>query len=86
MKKKFLKELSENACQCIDSISTYNKKKDSITSEIHRCIDQQVGAYQLGIKFSNIEKLKEAATTVDGKKEIKKGTNQDTCTKAGQNL
>ena len=69
-KKKFLKELSENACKCIDSIYTYNKKKDSITSEIHRCIDQQVGAYQLGIKFSNIEKLKEAATTVDGKKEI----------------
>jgi tetratricopeptide (TPR) repeat protein len=69
-KKKFLKELSENACKCIDSIYTYNKKKDSITSEIHRCIDQQVGAYQLGIKFSNIEKLKEAAATVDGKKEI----------------
>jgi tetratricopeptide (TPR) repeat protein len=69
-KKKFLKELSENACKCIDSIYTYNKKKDSITSEIHRCVDQQVGAYQLGIKFSNIEKLKEAATTVDGKKEI----------------
>lgn len=69
-KKKFLKELSENACKCIDSIYTYNKKKDSITSEIHRCIDQQVGAYQLGIKFSNIEKLKEATATVDGKKEI----------------
>ena len=69
-KKKFLKELSDNACQCIDSIYTYNKKRDTITSEIHRCIDQQVGAYQLGIKFSNIEKLKEAATTVDGKKEI----------------
>jgi tetratricopeptide (TPR) repeat protein len=69
-KKKFLKELSENACQCIDSISTYNKKKDSITSEIHRCIDQQVGAYQLGIKFSNIEKLKEAAETVDGNKQV----------------
>lgn len=69
-KKKFLKELSENACKCIDSIYTYNKKKDSITSEIHRCVDQQVGAYQLGIQFSNIEKLKEAAATVDGKKEI----------------
>ena len=30
-KKKFLKELSDNACQCIDSIYTYNKKRDTIT-------------------------------------------------------
>ena len=69
-KIKFLSELSENACKCVDSISTNNKIKDSITSEIHSCIDKQVGAYQLGIQISNIKELETTAKTIDGKKEI----------------
>lgn len=69
-KAKFLKELSDNSCKCIDSISTSNKIKDSISSEIHKCIDKQVGAYQLGIQISNIKELETTAKTVDGKKEI----------------
>ena len=69
-KNKFLKELSENACKCLDSISTNNKIKDSISSEIHKCIDKQVGAYQLGIQISNIKDLETTAITIDGKKEI----------------
>ena len=69
-KAKFLKELSENACKCIDSIATNNKIKDSISSEIHKCIDKQVGAYQLGIQISNIKDLETTAKTINGKKEI----------------
>ena len=56
--KTFLKEISENACKCIDSISVYNKSKKEISSEIHACIDKQCGAYQLGIKLAEITTLK----------------------------
>lgn len=69
-KIKFLKELSENACKCIDSISTFNKIKDTISSEIHKCIDKQVGAYQLGVQLSKINNLEDSAETINGKKEI----------------
>lgn len=40
-------ELSGKACKCVDSIETGYKKKDSISSEIHACIDDKVGAYQI---------------------------------------
>ncbi|MBF6641010.1 tetratricopeptide repeat protein [Flavobacterium sp. J49] len=63
----FLKEISDNACQCIDSISAYNKSRKEVASEIHTCIDKQCGAYQLGIKLSQIKDLK---TTVGEKKEV----------------
>lgn len=69
-KKQFLKELSENACKCIDSISTYDKIVDSISSEIHRCIDKQVGAYQMGTKLASIGNLEEVKEGDDGKKSI----------------
>ncbi len=70
-KKQFLKELSENACKCIDSINTGQKVKDSISSEIHSCIDKQVGAYQMGVKLASIKDLeKEAKEGEDGKKNI----------------
>ena len=53
-KKKILAELSEKACKCIDSIETAYKTKDSISSEIHVCIDDKVGAYQMIAKLSDI--------------------------------
>lgn len=69
-KQKFLKELSDNACICIDSINTFDKIKDSIASEISKCIDNQVGAYQMGIKIDKIKDLEKETKTVDGKKQI----------------
>nr|WP_294777193.1 tetratricopeptide repeat protein [uncultured Flavobacterium sp.] len=60
--KAFLKEIADNACQCIDSISVYNKSKKEISSEIHTCIDKQCSAYQLGMKLSEIKNL-----TAEGK-------------------
>ncbi len=50
-----LKELSENACNCIDSVDTYNKIKDQVSADIARCIDEQAGAYQLGAKLMGID-------------------------------
>ncbi|MEC4003716.1 tetratricopeptide repeat protein [Flavobacterium sp. SUN052] len=70
-KKKLLAELSESACKCIDSINSFSKSKDSISSEIHNCIDKHVGAYQMGDKLSSIKDLEKTATAGDdGKKEI----------------
>ena len=69
-KDNLLKELSENACNCIDSIDTYNKIKSEISNEINRCIKNQTGAYQLGSKLTNIDKIAENAEEKDGKKQI----------------
>lgn len=69
--QKLLSEISENACKCIDSIQTNNKSKDSISSEIHNCIDKHVGAYQMGAKLASIKDLEKKASTADeGKKQI----------------
>ncbi len=62
-----LKELSENACKCIDSINVSNKTKEAVANDINRCIDNQTGAYQLGSQLMGI-KLSED----DGKKKSKK--------------
>ena len=69
-KKKFLTQLADNACKCIDSIPTFNRKIDSISSKINSCINKQVGAYQIGVKLSDIGDLTEKATEVEGKKNI----------------
>jgi tetratricopeptide (TPR) repeat protein len=50
-KENFMKELSENACKCIDSVEVDNVIKDSISSGINRCIDQQIMAYQMLTKL-----------------------------------
>ncbi|MES2239252.1 MAG: tetratricopeptide repeat protein [Bacteroidota bacterium] len=50
----FLKELSDQSCLCIDSIPTTNLRTKTITSKISRCIDNVVGAYQIGLKLKNI--------------------------------
>lgn len=68
--KGLLKELADNACKCIDSISVYNKKKVEITEEISKCIDDQTGAYQVGSKLMNIDSLEKYAEEKDGKKQI----------------
>ncbi|PHQ29615.1 hypothetical protein CJ305_09900 [Leeuwenhoekiella nanhaiensis] len=54
-----LSELSDNACACIDEISTYNKHREEVVKEINTCIEEVTQAYQLGtqlFKFSKPEK------------------------------
>lgn len=72
-KKEFLKEVSENACKCIDSVETFNKIVDSVSSDIHKCIDKQVIAYQLGIKIEDIKNIEDK----DKKVTISINTNAD---------
>jgi tetratricopeptide (TPR) repeat protein len=68
--EKLLEEFSENGCKCIDSIETYNKSKKSVSKEIGQCIDKQTVGFQMGIKLSQIEEIKEKAVEVNGKKEV----------------
>lgn len=68
--KKLVKELSDKACKCIDSISASNKEKSAVVNDIHDCIDKQTGALQLGSLFSSVEVLQKKAPEVNGKKEI----------------
>jgi len=72
-----LKELSENACKCVDSIQTYDKPKSEIAIEISKCIDEQTGAYQLGAKLMNMAELIEDEEIKDGKTEINITLNVD---------
>lgn len=65
-----LKELAENGCKCVDSISTYNNSKAEVASKISECIKAQTGAYLLGSKLSKIDDLQKDAEVVDGKKQI----------------
>lgn len=69
-KKTLLAELAENGCKCVDSISVTDKTKKEISKEINRCINQQTGAYQLGVKMMGIDSLRAKAEEKDGKKEI----------------
>lgn len=63
-----LKELAGNACECIDSIDLYDRAKKEVVVEIHTCIDEQTGAYQMGSKLFNIDYSN--AVEKDGKKEV----------------
>lgn len=65
-----LRELSENACKCVDSIITINRSNAEISKDISSCIDKQTGAYQLGSKLMNIDDLKADAKEINGKKQI----------------
>lgn len=67
--KKLLAELSDKTCKCIDSIPTYNRLKDAITTDINSCINERVGAYQMGEKLANLD-LSKASEGADGKKNI----------------
>jgi tetratricopeptide (TPR) repeat protein len=65
-----LKELAEKGCKCVDSISTYNRPKNEIAIDISDCINNQIGAYQLGSKLLQIDTLKEKAQEKDRKKNV----------------
>ena len=53
--EELLKELSNEACLCIDSIPTRDVRTKIIASKISRCIDNTVGAYQIGLSLKNID-------------------------------
>ena len=72
---KLLSEIAENACKCIDSISSYDKTKKDIASDIHECIDKQAVAYQLGMKLMSIKDLGNAVS--EGQKDINIEINTD---------
>lgn len=48
-----LKELAENACNCVDYIKVYNKSKNVISTEVSKCIEAQASAYQIGAELMN---------------------------------
>ncbi|WP_207421073.1 tetratricopeptide repeat protein [Desertivirga brevis] len=64
-KTKLLRELSDQACKCVDSIYTGDLEKEQITKKISDCISKQVLAYQLG---STLSALTANLDNVKGKK------------------
>lgn len=73
---KFLKEVTENACKCVDSVATFNKSDKQIASGINSCIDKQVMVYQMGMKLASVKNEKDN----DGKQKnvnIKINTNPE---------
>ena len=64
-KEKLLKELSANACKCVDSIETFNKANDVVAGEIGKCIDEVAGAYQLGSKLAEIDTKKDDKSSIN---------------------
>lgn len=71
-KEAQIKEFSESACNCIDSLER-NKAKDEITTEIGACIDKYVSAYHLSLSMSEVvNSIKEGAIDeIEGKKPAK---------------
>lgn len=65
-----LKELSEKACQCTDSIRLLNRNKKDILKDVHGCIDKYTGALQISSLLSGAEDLAKTAPEVNGKKQI----------------
>lgn len=66
----FLRELSENGCKCVDTISSSNKSKEALSKEIAKCINAQVSAYQLGSKLMAVKEPKNNSKVAEGKKQI----------------
>lgn len=52
-----LKNLSEKACSCIDSINIYDKSNAEVAKEINKCINKQVAPYQLASKLVEASEL-----------------------------
>ena len=69
-KEKFLKEISENACKCIDSINNDNSTKKEDAKAISKCIDKQTMAYQLGMKIASLDLDAATSETTETKIEI----------------
>ena len=46
-REDFITEFANNACNCIDSISLFNKTSKEVSGEIGGCIDKQISPYIL---------------------------------------
>ena len=67
---QLLKEMSDESCKCVDSISVYNKDKKEIALEISSCINKTAGAYQMGSKLLAIETLQKKKSKKDKKQDV----------------
>jgi tetratricopeptide (TPR) repeat protein len=74
---EILKEISEKACECIDSINTYNKVKDSINKEISSCIDKDVLIYSMTKTFAKTNADIESGKIKDKKVNITINSNPE---------
>ncbi|MEC5171397.1 MULTISPECIES: tetratricopeptide repeat protein [Chryseobacterium] len=68
--EKLTEELSENACQCVDSISLFNRNKTDVIKDIHNCIDKYTLALQLGNLLADVEKDSKKTDKTNQKKQI----------------
>lgn len=50
--EKILKQISDKACQCIDSIAVQNREKIKVINDISGCIDEQTDGLQLMLKLN----------------------------------
>ncbi len=73
-KETFLKEFSEKACNCIDSLERFDKSKHDLTTEMGICIDKQVTPYHMALGMSKLveEMQQNALSQLEGKKSKKK--------------
>src|SRR5215218_302447 len=53
----FLRELSKNACECIDSVDKAEPDRNKKMQGLSGCIDASTGAYQLSVKLLKSMKL-----------------------------
>ena len=74
---KLLKETSEKACKCIDSIDTRNKSSEELAKEVSKCIDRQEEGYQLTSKIMNIDLTSNLKTTEKKTIDIVLNTNKN---------
>src|SRR4029079_12810715 len=49
---KYMSEVGNRACKCIDSISVENKDDKEKSADIARCIDKEAEVYQMMIKMN----------------------------------
>lgn len=77
-KETVLKEFSEKACNCIDSLERFDKNKLDLTSEMGFCIDKQVNSYYMALSMRKLveDMQKNAADQIEGKKTDKKADNK----------
>jgi tetratricopeptide (TPR) repeat protein len=71
LQKNMLKNVSDDVCKCVDSISTYNKSTAEVASEINACIKKHVTTYQLASQLVEID------TTAQKKKNITINISED---------
>lgn len=72
-----LKELSASSCECVDSISVYNKDREAVALEISNCINKSASVYQLGDKLSKVQNLEKSKNKDNKKINIEINTNEN---------